>query len=784
MKQAPHISAGAIVDARAQRWTVDRVTHEPPCTTVDLTCLDPDPAWPHLTLVAPFDEIRVRTAASGARHVSSSAAFAWLQETFAVMAQWPAPLAARDATMDLHPHQLTTCMALRGGRARRVLVADAVGSGKTVQAGLAIAQLIADTPAARVLIVVPAGLKAQWTGELRERFRIHARVVETAAPAGDGTFTESPWAAEGATLASLDYVKRADVLPGLEGAWWHLLVVDEAHHAAGATDRGHAVRALAARALKVVLLTATPHDGDPARFRSLCTMGALEPPDPLLMLWRRPEGDNASRASSPARRRRIHWRWARPLPEEQHMHLLLDRYAGALASPRSDLRADHADLILSILRKRAASSPFALMRTALRRRALLGEEEGPRQASLEFGEPAPPQPVDEEEGPGDAILGLPVLEDSRRERAWLGALAESARRACAHTDKALALQRLIRRVSPIVVFTEYRDTLAWLHARFRRLPGVDVVHGNQGAAERERALRAFARGDLDVLLATDAAAEGLNLHQSCRAAVLFDLPWTPTRVEQRIGRIDRIGQSRPVHVWMLVSGSGSDAEIVARLEGRQAAIDAAIGGEATSSSIVLETSVSNAEREACAWLSQCRAWSVSAARTRLADRARRRGRGNPDSRLLVATLPERRAHALQLRDDALLVVARATWTAGGERLLERAAVAVHVELRGGTGRECALDRVDAGVDEAIRPLLEARRAQLAAALEAASRRDRAAVVSVLRAIDVSITRHFRQRSLFEPVAPTPPDRTRAPALAASTPQVAVGPMLVLRRRRR
>ena len=124
----------------------------------------------------------------------------------------------------------------------------------------------------------------------------------------------------------------------------------------------------------------------------------------------------------------------------------------------------------------------------------------------------------------------------------------------------------MRRVpEAVLVFMEYRDTLALVARMLRPHVAFDVLHGALAPAERERSLRGFVSGRTRVLLATDAASEGLNLHRCCRTTIMLDVPWTPTRLEQRIGRLDRLGQRRRVHAVALVSSDFDDV-LTRRLE--------------------------------------------------------------------------------------------------------------------------------------------------------------------------------------------------------------------------
>jgi superfamily II DNA/RNA helicase len=168
------------------------------------------------------------------------------------------------------------------------------------------------------------------------------------------------------------------------------------------------------------------------------------------------------------------------------------------------------------------------------------------------------------------------LSDSARERRLLSAVYHRARSAAGDETKIAVLRTLLRRArQPAVVFTEYRDTL--LHVRERLAQPAFVLHGGLMREERASVLASFARDPRGLLLATDAAAEGLNLHHHCRLVVNLELPWNPMRLEQRIGRVDRIGQRRTVHAFHLIAAGTGEARLLARLRTRIASANADIG---------------------------------------------------------------------------------------------------------------------------------------------------------------------------------------------------------------
>ncbi len=164
-----------------------------------------------------------------------------------------------------------------------------------------------------------------------------------------------------------------------------------------------------------------------------------------------------------------------------------------------------------------------------------------------------------------------ALNDRTRDRRLLGALTDTCRAAARSERKIAALRRLLTRVKePAIVFTEYRDTLMHVREALESVAPVVVLHGGMKRDERVAALAIFEQGQRTVLLATDAAGEGLNLQRGCRLVVNLELPWNPMRLEQRIGRVDRIGQARTVHAVHLVAHRTGELDILDRLRHRVA----------------------------------------------------------------------------------------------------------------------------------------------------------------------------------------------------------------------
>jgi hypothetical protein len=356
--------AGDPVRVRGEPWKVEGGQRFADCEVVRLRGTGRANRGRRVSLLWPFDRPeRLRTN----RHVRRVRLRRWLHALRAVAAgatPFGRLRTAAAARLDLRAWQLEPALALFNGLATRVLLADEVGLGKTIQAGLAVAELVALVPVARVLILAPAGLCDQWEEELRARFRIQAAIVDAAllrrtiTQVAAGT---NPWSTWPVIVASLDFVKRADVLRGLAPFTWDLLVVDEAHGCAVAPERSAAVRALARSSRRVVLATATPHAGDERAFSSLCATGALAADEAPIVMFRRCRADVGIESG-----RRVHLLRVRCTSEEQAMHRLLARYT--MAVWRAPATAD-ARLAMLVLRKRALSSAASLVRS-LERRAL------------------------------------------------------------------------------------------------------------------------------------------------------------------------------------------------------------------------------------------------------------------------------------------------------------------------------------------------------------------------------------------------------------------------------
>jgi superfamily II DNA or RNA helicase len=586
---------GQRIEVRGDAWTIVELTSFSDCEALRLAGVGRANAGAARTILVPFDRpVRQEPAAS----IQVMRPRRWLR-TLQGMAAGAHPFgglsAAASGAVDLLPYQLEPALAMFRRAVTRVMIADEVGLGKTVQAGLILQEMAARRESFRALIVMPAGLRDQWSRELLARFRLRATIAGAAWLAAIGREIPpdvNPWVLPGIYISSFDFVRRPEVLGPIEETIWDVLVVDEAHGATLGTARRAAVHAIAARARRVILLTATPHAGDTGQFHALCRIGQTGSGD-RLMLFRRSRSDVAQQPQ-----RRSVLLPVRPSDPERGMHRLLEAYTSRLcreAGMRGDVRARLAAVVL---RKRALSSAASLAASCRKRLELLAAStpEDGHQLALPLGEE---EPLEDREP--ESVLAAPGLADGPRERRWLAAIVEAAQLAARNESKVRFLIRLLSRMrEPAIVFTEYRDTLGRLRrALAAERHDVLLLHGAMLPSERSAVQLAFnERGTL--LLATDAASEGLNLHHRCRAVIHYELPWSPARLEQRTGRVDRIGQARRVHEIVLVADDTAERLVLAPLARRAAIARTSVMGRSRLLDLLSESRVAGAVLEGTA----------------------------------------------------------------------------------------------------------------------------------------------------------------------------------------
>lgn len=572
----PRLRPGDRVRVRGWRWEVREVERWPECACVVLAALDPGARGVERTLLVPFDrpvairrDLRLRLAS---RRRGLNAFRGLLQR----LTLWGTLRQAAAARIDLLPFQLEPALAVVRGHAPRVLLADDVGLGKTIQAALILAELRARRQATRALILTPAGLQDQWVAELADRFSIPAVIMDAPAlsrAVGALARSTNPWEVPSVAISSIDFVKRPEVLRGLDTLVWDLVIVDEAHLAATAAERQAAVRHLGSRARHLLLLTATPHASGVAGLAALADAGRMPGEAPLLM-FRRTRADVGLVSHRHVRLLRV-----QPTEAEQRMYAALDRYTRLVWLEAREETAASVRLALTVLWKRALSCPASFARTIARRLSFLdgASDNCLVQLPLPIGlAETDTEDLSDDREPIKEVAYAP-LADPLSERDLLHALLADVRLADAAHSKTAALCALVRRVSePLLIFTEYRDTAKTLRLRLPPVPSA-VLHGGLSRAARRQIEENFRAGQLRILLATDAAGQGLNLQHCCRLVVNVELPWNPVRLEQRIGRVDRLGQRQRVHVVNLLARGTGEETILGRLVRRLATARSLMG---------------------------------------------------------------------------------------------------------------------------------------------------------------------------------------------------------------
>ena len=544
---------GMKLEVRGQIWNLIRAQAFEPWTLLTLEGADRSNAGERVRLIEPFDRPR-SIARLKLRQRSRRSVLASALSAIAMARPQRGLWTAARSTIDLLPYQLEPALAVVSG-ATRLLLADAVGLGKTIQAGLILSELRERGWIDRALIICPAGLRDTWSHELRGRFNIAATVLDQIAIAGRIASLPpgvSPWSGHTVAIASIDFVKRPDIMASIDDEPIDLMIVDEAHHLSPGTDRGAAAARIAGRTPWCVFVSATPHTGDRAAFDYLTSMGSTGEP---IAIFRRSRGDAGLTGA-----RRSHLLGVHPGAEEAALLAGVDRYVRAIWNARG--RDEQVVRLIAItMARRAASSATAIARSLIRRRDLLTcATPEPAQAPLPWEEED-----DADHREGDAILAAPGLSSQEDERAALDRLIALAGR-CTTSSKIDRLGRLLALArEPAVVFTEFRDTLEAIVTAFGPTRRVASLHGGLAADLRRRAVDAFNSGRADVLVATDAGGEGLNLHHRCRLVVDVELPWNPLRLEQRAGRVDRIGQRRTVHAIRLYYADTIEATVLNHL---------------------------------------------------------------------------------------------------------------------------------------------------------------------------------------------------------------------------
>ena len=531
-------------------------------------------------------------------------------------------LAMNTCKVDPLPHQIEAVYGFVLQLPRiRFLIADDPGAGKTIMAGLIIKELKLRGLVKRTLIIAPGHLKEQWQREMRDRFEENFIKVDRGLM--NASYGENIWARESQMIASIDFAKQDDIAATLASSHFDLIIVDEAHKMSAyqygekldKTSRYKLGEVLSDISTNLLFLTATPHRGDPENFRLFLDL--LEPgffattdmvaesirkqENPLFI--RRVKEDLKDFEGKPLFLPRyvdtIGFRLGVESPKEADLYIALSKYVNEQynkALTRQDKRRNVA-FALVILQRRLASSTYALLRSLERRKKRLDELlEGATQNNNRNGftsiDPDEAEDMDEQErwAQEEVWETLSVAQNQDELRFEIETLKDLIRKAKAivdsesevklrHLKNSLADLNQKHPGSKILIFTESRDTLDHLERHIKDKWGYSVctIHGGMNLPERIKSEATF-KNEAQVMIATEAAGEGINL-QFCNLMINYDLPWNPNRLEQRMGRIHRYGQTREVFIFNLVAEDTREGRVMKALFDKIAEIKEALGSD-------------------------------------------------------------------------------------------------------------------------------------------------------------------------------------------------------------
>jgi superfamily II DNA or RNA helicase len=617
MHRAPQ--AGEFVRVRSRRWLVEDGAPVTGLNSVRLACIDDDAQgettsvlWDaELDAAILAEEGWANVAKQGTDDPSVFSAYLrtlrWNTATAADRDLFQAPFRA-----GIHQDAYQLLPLRKALRLPRVnlLIADDVGAGKTVEAGLVLRELLLRRRVDFILVAAPAGMVRQWHEELEAKFGLAFTIIDRdylSILRRERGYGANPWAAGSRFVISHSLMSDETYIAGLRDLLGDfrpraLLILDEAHHAAPASGSRYAVdsqftkaiRGLAERFEHRLFLSATPHNGHSNSFSALLeildaqrfTAGVPVKPRELDQIMVRRLKSDLRYFGAKFPERKVEAFVIEGLPEAPELALsrLLSRYGDALRTRTENMGArDAGYLRLSFvgLQQRLLSSVAAFAKTlVVHRKGLVnGQAETAPTIAVAFveGESTP------EDEPGDSTVGAALIETEADETAAAaGALAASVAN-LALVDEMLALagkhaqqpdarvRVLVRWIHEhlishghwnerrLVLFTEYEDTRRWLEIQLAEalddLAPDDRIASFTGATstERREELKRKFNSDpavepLRILICTDAAREGINLQMRCSDLIHVDLPWNPARLEQRNGRIDRKLQPSP-QVW-------------------------------------------------------------------------------------------------------------------------------------------------------------------------------------------------------------------------------------------
>ena len=536
----------------------------------------------HEVNLRPGDTVTVRPLVSDGHAVSARVLAAMWTRWMSAAATNAESSAIASMPLKPYAHQTTAVYGAMLSQPRlRFLLADEPGTGKTIMAGLYIREMQRKGLVRRVLIVCPANLATKWVDDFERLLGGGLRQLTSATVREDAVNSNDQWVVS-LELAAGNMAVQDAIRP--DKAAWDLVVFDEAHRLTPTAASFHQVgRLLAKNTPRALLMTATPHRGKEWLFRHLLHL--VDPaiyPDP---------GGDPNVSLSALKPGPIHF--LRRMKEDlvdydgktrlfkgrtAHNHNLplslleYGYYQAALDMVEQFFPPAAQPLARMVYGKRAASSLHALAQTLRRRSDHMGElSEAEAALMAEAADPADEAEIEEAK-----VIHTNSIS-TRAERAAIKELATRIEATIAEPDwvpskwqcfidDCLAANGIRPGGSEqVVVFTEYADTAEWIAERLINEGfSARVYSGRQSKPDRDLIRKAFMRGEFQAIVTTDAGNEGIDL-QAAHVLVNYDIPWSLVRLEQRMGRIHRVGQTRDVYLYNLISTNTREGDTLLRL---------------------------------------------------------------------------------------------------------------------------------------------------------------------------------------------------------------------------
>jgi len=626
---------GQLVEVRRRQWVVTDIRSSGLART---NCCTPQ----HLVTLASLDEDALNVTLSavwelepGARILETAglpSISGWDSserlEAFLDAVRWGAATNADRSLLqapfrsgvEIQDYQLDPLVRAVDMARANLLIADDVGLGKTIEAGLVIQELLVRHRARSVFVICPASLQVKWQTEMHEKFGLEFRIIDTEYVKQlrrERGIHANPWTSCSRLIASVDWMKSGEGLRLIKDALpphityprkFDILVVDEAHNVAPSAASRYAMPSQRTRLIRTLsphfehrlFLTATPHNGYQESFTSLLELlddqrfaRGVMPDEKQLhrVMVRRMKTDLVDENGEPIHpKRELVALEVDYTEEEREIHALLKAYAENRSETVAGTSAAFgADFIHKLLKKRLFSSPRAFAMTLVKHRQALARGPSREQkrslkerilrkailrAEEDYADDAQVEEAQSEALEAATELSSPLSDDQKDMIQRLCAWAERAENRA--DSKAEAILRWLEEHlktegewndKRVILFTEYRATHSWLHeiVTSKGWGGARlmVLHGGMDRDEREKIKAAFQAhpsvADVRILLATDAASEGIDLQNHCNYLIHVEIPWNPNVMEQRNGRLDRHGQkAKSVFVWH-PAGKGIEA---------------------------------------------------------------------------------------------------------------------------------------------------------------------------------------------------------------------------------